>query len=80
MAKNMTIIGRKGIDPTTHCYLSGQPLKKAPINYDLGGGWYISVNVGRCLSTQAIEQVADELHPFLDDDSYEEKEVIIDDN
>jgi hypothetical protein len=76
MAESMIIIGRKGIEPTTHCYKTGRPLKKAPINYSLGDNWYISVNAGHCLSTEQINQVKEELNPFLETDDYKDLDEV----
>ena len=79
--RDKVTIGEHGVNPTTHCFISGAPLGNAPINYSLGANHYVSCNHGHSLSVQDLDKLREQYGPigtvaFSED----QLEVIEDDN
>lgn len=66
MAREQRVtVGIKGVTATTHCLITGVSLKDAPINYDLGENYYVSVNTGNELTPAQVAQISSEILPHI---------------
>lgn len=73
-------IGLKGVNSTTHCLMTGRPIKKGATNYSLGDNYYVSVNVGQALTAAQVNQIAVTILPAINPEEPETKEEIEYDN
>lgn len=79
--RDVVTIGEHGVNPTTHCFISGAPLGNAPTNYSLGANRYVSCNHGHSLGVQDLDKLREQygsigMVTFTD----KQIEVIEDDN
>jgi hypothetical protein len=63
--RKKVVVGVKGSNPTTHDYITGEPLEDTPINYGIGPTDYISVNHRNRLSEDQYSQIKGELTSHL---------------
>ena len=79
--RNVVTIGEHGVNPTTHCFISGAPLGNAPTNYSLGANHYVSCNHNHSLGVQELEKLREQYGPIgMVTFAEEQIEDIADDN